>query len=104
MERRGTGVTLARADSAAAHPPRGKRRRFLGLTLALLTIALAAVPETVGAQPTASEYQIKAAYLLSFAKFVKWPVDSATVRGTAFEIWADGAVEKGATFFFTLEA
>jgi hypothetical protein len=79
-------MTLARADSAAAHPRRAKRRRFLGLTLALLTIASSAVPENVPSQPKTSEYQIKAAYLLSFAKFVKWPVDSPATRGSDFEI------------------
>ena len=79
-------MTLARADFAAAHSGRAKRRRLLGLTLALFTFVLAAVPENVPAAPKASEYQTKAAYLFSFAKFVKWPADSPATRGSDFEI------------------
>jgi hypothetical protein len=39
--------------------------------LALLLIASIATAET----PVAGEYQVKAAYVLNFARFVEWPVD-----------------------------
>jgi hypothetical protein len=79
-------MTLSRTKSAGGHPRRAKRRRLLGLTITLLAIALGAVPENASAQPKASEYQIKAAYLFDFAKFVKWPSDSVLARGSDFEI------------------
>jgi hypothetical protein len=42
--------------------------------LALLLVAVAAVPQALGAMLQASaEYEIKAAFLLNFAKFVDWP-------------------------------
>jgi hypothetical protein len=41
---------------------------------ALLLVALAAVPQAAGAMLQASaEYELKAAFLLNFAKFVDWP-------------------------------
>lgn len=46
-----------------------------------MLVCLVAV--TLCAQPTGTEYQIKAAYLLNFGKFVKWPAPSA---GGSFSI------------------
>jgi hypothetical protein len=42
---------------------------------------------TVGTQAqSASEYQVKAAFLFNFAKFVEWPPDSFTDAAAPFEI------------------
>jgi hypothetical protein len=52
-----------------------ERRNFkLGLTGAAVVIALALVAG-LRAQPPATEYQVKAAYLLNFGKFVTWPAN-----------------------------
>lgn len=45
------------------------------------------VSGNVRAQQTKpSEYQVKAAYVYNFGKFVKWPTDAAASRGGAFTI------------------
>jgi hypothetical protein len=52
-----------------------ERRNFkLGLTGAAVVVTLALVAG-LRAQPPATEYQVKAAYLLNFGKFVTWPVN-----------------------------
>ncbi|MCU1246411.1 MAG: hypothetical protein JWN02_2321 [Acidobacteria bacterium] len=60
--------------------PPGRRGRVsragarLALALAaLVTAGLSA--RDAGAQPAAGEYQVKAAYLLNFARFVEWPTE-----------------------------
>jgi hypothetical protein len=46
-------------------------------TLWLTLLALAAVPGWAHAEPpVADEYQVKAAFLFNFAKFVEWPADA----------------------------
>jgi YfiR/HmsC-like len=47
--------------------------RFL-LIVALLALGFLGASR-VAAQPAPSEYQVKAAYLLNFARFVEWPAD-----------------------------
>lgn len=47
--------------------------RFPLLLLAVIAEGLSA--GSARAQPVAGEYQVKAAYLLNFARFVKWPSD-----------------------------
>ena len=45
------------------------------------------VSANIQAQQTKpSEYQVKAAYVYNFGKFVKWPADAAANRGGAFTI------------------
>ena len=50
-------------------------RRTLTAILALLFLALAAavIPECAAQDAAPSEYQIKAAFLFNFAKFIQWP-------------------------------
>jgi hypothetical protein len=50
------------------------RLRFPLVLVAVFTAILPA--RSVRAQSVADEYQVKAAYLLNFARFVEWPVDS----------------------------
>lgn len=50
-------------------PWRRARRSVLGIGLALLALQLLAL----GQKPNASEDQVKAAYLLNFAKLAEWP-------------------------------
>lgn len=62
-------------------PPPGRRVRTRGLALGLV-LALASLPCAVSASEAvvAQEYQIKAAFLFSFTKFVEWP--AARFAGT----------------------
>jgi len=48
----------------------GARRRFCSL---ILVIAAGLSARSAGAQSVADEYQVKAAYILNFARFVEWP-------------------------------
>lgn len=50
--------------------PRG---RMIAEILALLACAYLATPSNAYAQDAPSEYQVKAAYLFNFIKFVQWP-------------------------------
>jgi hypothetical protein len=54
---------------------RTQENRFARVPLALLAVVLAAAlsPGIARAQATADEYQVKAAYVLNFARFVEWP-------------------------------
>jgi hypothetical protein len=50
------------------------RLRFPLVLAAMFTAVLPA--RSVRAQSVADEYQVKAAYLLNFARFVEWPIDA----------------------------
>jgi hypothetical protein len=80
--------------------------RLLTAPLILLT-ALLAVPGTAGAEAAAPEYDVKAAFLYNFTKFVEWPSsafhdDSSSLRlcvlgedpfGESLETVAEEAVD-----------
>jgi hypothetical protein len=51
-----------------------KRRGTLALS-AWIALCLAAAGATAHAQPVAGADQVKAAYVLNFARFIEWPVD-----------------------------
>lgn len=54
----------------------GLNRLAAGFRLVLLTaIAAALTVRSAFSQPVTDEYQVKAAYLLNFARFVEWPAD-----------------------------
>jgi hypothetical protein len=63
----GRGIRSPRA----AHP----RGQFSALTLVALLLVSAPAPVWAQANPPL-EYQVKAAFLLNFAKFVEWPTDA----------------------------
>jgi hypothetical protein len=57
--------------------PSGRRRAWAWLGQMLCAWVLLGVATTVrGQEPPSKEYQIKAAYLYNFAKFVEWPAGS----------------------------
>src|ERR1700674_5270396 len=59
-------------------PPFWQRSRLIAIILALLVSAhLVATPKG-HAQDSLSEYQVKAAYLFNFLKFVEWPAEAFT--------------------------
>jgi hypothetical protein len=53
-------------------------------------------------QPKASEFQVKAAYLYNFGRFVQWPDESGTDRTDSFQICVLGADPFGQALDATL--
>lgn len=60
------------------HALRSRRSARLTVWLVGLVCALFLVPDRCPAQSAPTEYQIKAAFLFNFAKFVDWPAQPAT--------------------------
>jgi hypothetical protein len=50
-----------------------RSRMVRGSVLLVLALALSLIPGARGQSRTASEYELKAAFLFNFAKFVEWP-------------------------------
>lgn len=84
MARRLNRIRLRRSDCKSL----GSRGlRGFGAAALALAYCLSACSTWVCAQPlTASEDQIKAAYIYNFGKFVKWPVTAASAGGKTFSI------------------
>lgn len=62
-------------------------RRALGVAAVLLAL----LPPSAGASPTgASEYQVKAAFLYKFAKFIDWPADALGPADSTFDLCVIG--------------
>lgn len=55
-----------------------------GLRFAALAVALTAAAPLPAQAPKTTEYQVKAAYLANFPRFVQWPAGAA--RGESFDI------------------
>jgi hypothetical protein len=68
---------------------RPRCRRFnVALLAALLSLVAAPVASPQGGQP--SEYQLKAAFLFNFAKFIEWPEKSFGSADSAFKVCVIG--------------
>jgi hypothetical protein len=76
-------------------------RRSLRCVLSALTFALCC-SLVLAQQPRASEYQVKAAYLLNFGKFVKWPSSASADKSQSFAACVLGADPFGVTLDSTL--
>jgi YfiR/HmsC-like len=79
--------------------------RRLPCVAAFLTImSWAFCPEPLlrAQQPKASEFQVKAAYLYNFGRFVQWPNESSGDRAESFEICVLGADPFGQALDATL--
>jgi YfiR/HmsC-like len=79
-------------------------RRLRRVTI-FVTIAFGAFsPEPIlrAQQPKASEFQVKAAYLYNFGRFVQWPDERGTDRSESFEICVLGADPFGQALDATL--
>ncbi len=77
-----TGCFSQRTQPAA---PRGKGARLLTCIIAVGTSALGTA--SLAAQQTGpSEFQVKAAYIYNFGKFVKWPAVAAANQSGSFTI------------------
>jgi hypothetical protein len=71
---------MAATKSKSARPPRWKSGLLAALACLPLFSAASARAETL------SEYQVKAAFLFNFAKFVKWPENAPSEAATSFDV------------------
>lgn len=67
-----------------------RQRSLIGIATLLVTMA------ALG--QSATEYQVKAAFLFNFAKFVEWPADAFTTPDTALQICLLGQDPFGTDF------
>lgn len=67
------------------------RVRICGLIPWLVLFALAPLSGSVGQEPGPNEYQVKAAYLFNFAKFVEWPPNTFSSAAAPVQICVLGA-------------
>lgn len=66
-------------------------------TALVLVVALASVGTIVHAQPTPTEYQVKAAYLFNFGRFIEWPAKPAPSSSDDFTVCVLGQDPFGET-------
>jgi len=71
------------------------KRRF-GLATASCICAIFADGSVARSQPASAEYQVKAAFLYNFAKFVEWPPQAFPSPGSPFTICLAGDPFEGA--------
>ncbi len=84
---------------------RRSRRRRLHAAAAIIAIVswfFCADPFLHAQQPKASEFQVKAAYLYNFGRFVQWPDQGGTDRTEPFEICVLGTDPFGQALDATL--
>jgi hypothetical protein len=87
---------------ASEHPSQGRLRGIGLLIAAIFACSLLRVPGLDAQQPKASEFQVKAAYLYNFGRFVQWPDESGTDRNESFEICVLGTDPFGQALDATL--
>jgi hypothetical protein len=87
---------------ASEHRSQGRLRRTRQLFAAILSCSLLLVPGLHAQQPKASEFQVKAAYLYNFGRFVQWPDESGADRNESFEICVLGTDPFGQALDATL--
>jgi hypothetical protein len=74
----------------------------LGLTMMALAWALSAIPCLWAQSPKPSDYQVKAAYLYNFGRFVEWPTGVAAAKSESFTVCVLGEDPFGAILDATL--
>jgi hypothetical protein len=72
------------------------------LTAIAMAYALLAVPITHAQSPKPSDYEVKAAYLYNFGRFVEWPAPVTTTRTGSFAICVLGEDPFGPALDVTL--
>ena len=90
-------MSAADQRTVAQRPPQHRSRlRLCGARLAgaLACLLICAALNGQNAKPT--DYEVKAAYLYNFGKFVEWPENSANGKGEFFEICVLGRDPFGA--------
>jgi hypothetical protein len=81
--------------------PRVSRRALL-LSLILSSALVGFCLYAQAQQPKANEFQVKAAYLYNFGRFVEWPDENAPDKNEVFEICVLGADPFGPTLDATV--
>ena len=76
--------------------PAGRRTKHLTLTIVYILVAFFA-PLCAAQTPRATEYEVKAAYLYNFGKFVNWPSNAAAGGADDFVICVLGQDPFGAS-------
>src|SRR4030088_3254548 len=74
------------------------------LLAAALAWTLTSVPRMHAQQPKPGEYQVKAAYLYNFGRFIEWPPKVAAAKSDSFTICVLGQDPFGSTLTATLAA
>jgi hypothetical protein len=80
----------------------GSHREAVRAFAGILLWCLLAVPGIHAQQSKPGEFEVKAAYLYNFGRFVEWPDESETVKSDTFEICVLGADPFGPTLDTTL--
>jgi len=97
---------MSTAAAQFAHPRKALRRalRCVSLLLPIASCVLLSgfYLRAQAQQPKANEFQVKAAYLYNFGRFVEWPDQSTPGKSDAFEICVLGADPFGPTLDATL--
>jgi len=78
--------TFDRPPNIQRHVCSRSRRRFLQFRTVLIAWAFFTATGSPAQQPKPSEYQVKAAYLYNFGRFVKWPAGIAAGKGDSFAV------------------
>jgi hypothetical protein len=87
---------------ASQHRSQVRCRGTLLIFAAILSCSLLLLPGLHAQQPKANEFQIKAAYLYNFGRFVQWPDESGGDRNESFEICVLGTDPFGQALDATL--
>jgi hypothetical protein len=87
---------------ASEHCSQGMCRGARLWMAAILSCSLLLVPSLQAQQPKAGEFQVKAAYLYNFGRFVQWPDESGADRNESFEICVLGTDPFGQALDATL--
>jgi len=69
-------------DMLSGWVPGEKARRLLALCVLSLALAAGTHPTALAAPTATPEYQVKAAFLYNFLKFVEWPGEAGNSAGT----------------------
>jgi len=85
----------------------GRHKRWcrfheVAIFLAIVSWVFGPYPVLWAQQPKATEFQVKAAYLYNFGRFVQWPEESTGGRAESFEICVLGADPFGPALDATL--
>jgi hypothetical protein len=91
-----------RHSIAPSAPGEYSRWRLIRHAVTAITCVFFCCTILLAQQPRPNEYQVKAAYLYNFAKFVKWPVATAPDKNGSFSICVLGPDPFGGTLDSTL--
>jgi hypothetical protein len=89
--RRGDGRGTPRVPAGSGAPPQAARRFPAPCRAAVLVVAAILIPSAyariaAGHEIGVTEYQVKAAFLYNFAKFVDWPAEAFGAESAAFTL------------------